>query len=110
MAREARDDQHLRQDRCGDWECQYGFDALLPTPSSARRNRLRPWVRAGTGWQGRNQAIAASRLGAKVSFIGCVGDDDYGRALHSGFEAADVNISHLHPRSKPLIRRAPGIR
>lgn len=62
------------------------------------------------GGKGANQAIAASRLGAKVSFIGCVGDDDYGRALRSGFEAADVNISHLHPRSKPLIRRAPGIR
>jgi ribokinase len=48
------------------------------------------------GGKGANQAIAAARLGAKVSFIGCIGDDDYGHTSQAGFELAKVEISHLH--------------
>jgi ribokinase len=48
------------------------------------------------GGKGANQAIAAARLGAKVSFIGCVGDDIYGNTSRAGFEAANVDINHLH--------------
>ncbi len=48
------------------------------------------------GGKGANQAIAAARLGANVSFIGCVGDDAYGNTSRAGFEAAKVDISHLH--------------
>jgi ribokinase len=32
------------------------------------------------GGKGANQAVAAARLGGKVSFLGKVGDDDYGKA------------------------------
>lgn len=48
------------------------------------------------GGKGANQAIAAARLGAKVSFIGCIGDDAYGHTARTGFEVAKVDISHLH--------------
>jgi ribokinase len=48
------------------------------------------------GGKGANQAIAAAKLGAKVSFIGCLGDDSYGQASRASFEALNVNIQHLH--------------
>lgn len=42
------------------------------------------------GGKGLNQAIAASRLGARVSVIGAVGDDEFGERILS--ELADYNV------------------
>ena len=36
------------------------------------------------GGKGANQAIAAARAGGRVSFVGAIGDDDYGRRLAAG--------------------------
>ncbi len=48
------------------------------------------------GGKGANQAIAAARLGAEVSFVGCVGDDNYGDLSRASFEADFVDVLHLH--------------
>lgn len=48
------------------------------------------------GGKGANQAIAAARLGAEVSLIGCVGNDAYGHTSRSNLEIAKVDVSHLH--------------
>ncbi len=45
------------------------------------------------GGKGANQAVAAARLGAEVRFIGCVGDDDYGRELMRSLREAGVNAA-----------------
>ncbi len=47
------------------------------------------------GGKGANQAVAAGRLGAAVSMIGRVGDDDFGRRLTAGLQAEGVNIARV---------------
>lgn len=48
-----------------------------------------------SGGKGANQAVAAARLGADVRFVGCVGDDDFGRLARRGLEEAEVDLSGL---------------
>jgi ribokinase len=48
------------------------------------------------GGKGANQAVAAARLGAHVSLIACVGDDDHGRMSMAGFAAAGINTAQVH--------------
>ena len=47
------------------------------------------------GGKGGNQAVAAARLGAQTSFIGAVGDDDFGRAARAALETEGVDVSEL---------------
>ncbi|KMM39491.1 ribokinase [Guptibacillus hwajinpoensis] len=49
------------------------------------------------GGKGANQAVAAARLGADVYMIGCVGDDDYGRAILENFADNAVNTEYVEP-------------
>ena len=52
------------------------------------------------GGKGANQAIAAARLGATVSFVACVGDDAFGQIALDSLQAAHVGID--------LVRIAKG--
>ena len=47
------------------------------------------------GGKGANQAVAAARMGAAVSFVGAVGDDDDGRAARANLVAQGVDVSYL---------------
>ena len=60
------------------------------------------------GGKGGNQAVAAARLGAPVSFIGMVGDDDNGRFYlrvlkEHGIDASGVGIAPDVPTGVALI-------
>jgi ribokinase len=44
------------------------------------------------GGKGANQAVAASRLGARVIMVGMVGDDDLGRAARAALEDERVEV------------------
>lgn len=43
------------------------------------------------GGKGANQAVAAARLGAQVSMVGCVGNDAYGEQLRGGLLAEGID-------------------
>ena len=47
------------------------------------------------GGKGANQAVAASRLGSKVSFIGKVGTDSFGQILKEKLASENIDTSLL---------------
>lgn len=53
------------------------------------------------GGKGANQAVAAARLGAHVTMIGCVGGDAFGREMRDTLIAEDIDTTHIlvHPES-----------
>ena len=47
------------------------------------------------GGKGANQATAAARLGGDVSFIGSIGDDDFGRSIRTSLFDSGVDTAYL---------------
>ena len=47
------------------------------------------------GGKGANQAVQAARLGANVTMVGKVGDDDFGKRLIKSVGASGVNTEHI---------------
>jgi ribokinase len=69
-------------------------------------------LRTACGGKGANQAVAAARLGARVSMIGCTGTDSYGRDLRAALRSDGVNLRHVRrvaaPTGVALIVVEPG--
>lgn len=53
------------------------------------------------GGKGANQAVAAALLGAKVTIIGAVGDDEHGDMLRKSLSRVGVDISQLRTSDQP---------
>ncbi len=53
------------------------------------------------GGKGSNQALAAARAGGQVSFLGAVGDDDFGRQITTLLADEDVDVSGLVTGHEP---------
>lgn len=51
------------------------------------------------GGKGANQAVAAARMGAKVSLIGCIGDDPHGPKVRAALDAESMDLAHLAVRA-----------
>lgn len=51
------------------------------------------------GGKGANQAVAAARMGAAVTMIGCVGDDSFADQLLQNLQAAQINTAHITRRT-----------
>ncbi|MBC8101962.1 MAG: ribokinase [Cytophagales bacterium] len=48
-----------------------------------------------SGGKGANQAVAAARMGGKVSLIARIGDDDFGRRSAAGFTQDGIDTTYL---------------
>ena len=65
------------------------------------------------GGKAANQAVAAARAGASVSFVGCFGDDGYGEARWNDLIAENIDLSQSRkidnvPSGLALIAVDPG--
>ncbi|MGG4104426.1 ribokinase [Paenibacillus lautus] len=49
------------------------------------------------GGKGANQAVAAARLGAEVTMIGCVGEDSFGETILSNLQENGVITEYVEP-------------
>lgn len=52
-------------------------------------------LKYAAGGKGANQAYAAGSLGENISMLGCVGDDDFGRAQAASLGSRGVDVSGL---------------
>jgi len=50
------------------------------------------------GGKGANQAVAAARAGARVTFVGVHGDDDFGRAAKAGLRSEGIDVRYFRER------------
>ncbi|MFP3606047.1 ribokinase [Paraburkholderia sp. SIMBA_053] len=60
------------------------------------------------GGKGANQAVAAARMGASVTMIGCVGRDAYGaqridELAAEGIDCAGIEVSDAHPTGLAMV-------
>jgi ribokinase len=66
--------------------------AMVPTlPGPGETVMGGTFARHGGG-KGANQAVAAARLGAAVTFVGAVGDDDFGTSALRDLAAEGINV------------------
>jgi ribokinase len=72
-------------------------DLILRTPTlpKAGQTVLGSEILEQGGGKGANQAVAAARAGARVTFIGAVGDDTFGADRRIDLAAEGINVSHL---------------
>jgi ribokinase len=47
------------------------------------------------GGKGANQAVAAARSGGKVTFVSCVGDDDFGTSMIANYKKDNINTDFV---------------
>lgn len=70
----------------------------LPTKGETVQGKT---IRYIPGGKGANQAVAASRLGGNVSFIGEVGEDNFGNELFDFLKSEKLNLNSLSRSSLP---------
>ena len=78
-------------------------DLVVPVPlrPAAGQTVLGGDLGVHPGGKGANQAVAAARLGARVAFVGRVGDDAHGRLIRESLAVAGVDHAHLRIAAAP---------
>jgi ribokinase len=68
------------------------YMARLPRPGETVHGRR---FVTGPGGKGSNQAVAAARLGAAVTFVGCVGQDSFGDTALKTWQQEGINVDYV---------------
>lgn len=66
--------------------------STLPKESQTIEGRT---FHEGPGGKGANQAVAAARLGARVAFVGCVGQDERGEQILRQLAKEGIDVSNV---------------
>jgi ribokinase len=72
-----------------------GLSMLVERLPKAGETLLGTGYSEGPGGKGSNQAVAAQRLGGRVSFIGCVGRDRYGDDAFALWKAEGIDTKNV---------------
>lgn len=74
------------------------IDIIVPYPKFLNKERTRveyPIPTLQGGGTSANTAVALSRLGIAASFLGSIGEDQYGKFIREDFKAEGVDMTHL---------------
>ncbi|MCP3766198.1 MULTISPECIES: ribokinase [Streptomyces] len=80
-----------------------GLTMRLPRSPAAGETVSGGEFSPGPGGKGSNQAIGAARLGAQVSLLTAVGDDDFGRAARALWREEGVAADHVLTAGAPTM-------
>src|SRR5260370_38579678 len=74
------------------------LDILVHATDRPKKGETLPGSAWGykAGGKGGNQAVAAAQFGARVSMVGRVGNDDFGKRLLSHLRDAGVDAEHVY--------------
>ena len=67
----------------------------LPRLPKLGESVIGPHFLQALGGKGANQAVAAARLGAEVTFVCKLGRDEYGRDCHQAYQAEGMRLEHV---------------
>jgi ribokinase len=81
--------------------CNLDFIVEVPELPLAGQTVLGGDVVSRPGGKGANQAVAAKRLGAETTFIGAIGDDQFGTTLRAALAREDIDLSQLVVTTSP---------
>jgi ribokinase len=81
--------------------CNLDFIVEVPALPVPGQTVLGGDVVSRPGGKGANQAVAAKRLGADTTFVGAVGDDDFGTTLREALAGEGIDLSQLVTMTGP---------
>jgi len=76
-------------------KCKHRFDGKGRSPASSGRNRAGGRFPHDAGGKGANQAVAAARLGAEVTFVARLGRDQFGKAALEAYQREGINTDYI---------------
>lgn len=75
--------------------CNIDITVLAPKRPAAGETILGTGLNISPGGKGANQAVAAAKLGAQVTMVGCIGNDAYGQMIKDNLQHYKINTDYL---------------
>lgn len=75
--------------------CNIDITVLADKRPAAGETILGQSLHVSPGGKGANQAVAAAKLGANVTMVGCIGDDPYGQMILDNLHQHHINTDYI---------------